>query len=340
MLPPDPVSGDRRKHGLLFCLLLFLPLIAAAAPADLTAERQQSQFLVEQAYLRYPAIPAGFLEAQAWVATRWQHRVPDAADVHDGMPPAYGLFGLYGTDDGYLVDTLGKVAAFARLDRDALLADEAVYVDAVAAFIDHEIRVRGLEGRPLEAMRPIAELLSGIETGTDATRYAVTSHVYELYRSAGQGIDLGVVAIPARRVDLTQVFSAAELEQLQATQLVFDGEGNAALQAAPKKKSDASFAAGSAAAADQVNVDYPGAAWEEAYGYSSRSGSAITHVVIHTMQGSYAGSIAWFLNPDSQVSSHYLIRSSDGQITQMPATCMQSTARVPTTGRRTIPSSC
>ncbi len=35
------------------------------------------------------------------------------------------------------------------------------------------------------------------------------------------------------------------------------------------------------------------------------------------MEGSYAGSINWFLNPESQVSSHYLMRSSDGQITQM-----------------------
>ena len=35
------------------------------------------------------------------------------------------------------------------------------------------------------------------------------------------------------------------------------------------------------------------------------------------MQGSYAGSIAWFLNPAAEVSAHYLMRSSDGQVTQM-----------------------
>src|SRR3546814_10763289 len=35
------------------------------------------------------------------------------------------------------------------------------------------------------------------------------------------------------------------------------------------------------------------------------------------MQGSYAGSISWFQNSSSQVSAHYLIRSSDGQVTQM-----------------------
>jgi hypothetical protein len=41
------------------------------------------------------------------------------------------------------------------------------------------------------------------------------------------------------------------------------------------------------------------------------------YVVVHTMQGSYNGSISWFQNPDSQVSAHYLMRSVDGDITQM-----------------------
>lgn len=41
------------------------------------------------------------------------------------------------------------------------------------------------------------------------------------------------------------------------------------------------------------------------------------YVVVHTMQGSYGGSMSWFQNPDSQVSAHYLMRSVDGDVTQM-----------------------
>jgi N-acetyl-anhydromuramyl-L-alanine amidase AmpD len=41
------------------------------------------------------------------------------------------------------------------------------------------------------------------------------------------------------------------------------------------------------------------------------------YVVVHTMQGSYNGSISWFQNPNSQVSAHYLMRSVDGDVTQM-----------------------
>jgi N-acetyl-anhydromuramyl-L-alanine amidase AmpD len=69
-------------------------------------------------------------------------------------------------------------------------------------------------------------------------------------------------------------------------------------------------------------MDYGPALWAPAdpgnYTVSSReSAFPINYVVIHTTQGSYAGTINWFQNPASNVSAHYVIRSSDGQITQM-----------------------
>ena len=50
---------------------------------------------------------------------------------------------------------------------------------------------------------------------------------------------------------------------------------------------------------------------------AGRGGNAINTVVIHDMEGSYSGSIAWFQNPSAAASAHYCIRSSDGEITQM-----------------------
>lgn len=70
--------------------------------------------------------------------------------------------------------------------------------------------------------------------------------------------------------------------------------------------------------------DYPGAvgfvaACNSNYSDYSRSGGDITYVVIHTMQGSYSGTISWFQNCSAQVSAHYDVRSSDGEITQQVA---------------------
>src|SRR3546814_17960137 len=39
-----------------------------------------------------------------------------------------------------------------------------------------------------------------------------------------------------------------------------------------------------------ATVDFPGARWVTSPNYSSRSGTAVREVAIHTMQGSYAGS--------------------------------------------------
>jgi N-acetyl-anhydromuramyl-L-alanine amidase AmpD len=43
----------------------------------------------------------------------------------------------------------------------------------------------------------------------------------------------------------------------------------------------------------------------------------IKYIVIHDTEGSYQSSIDWFQNPASYVAAHYLIRSSDGEVTQM-----------------------
>ncbi|MCA9698703.1 MAG: N-acetylmuramoyl-L-alanine amidase, partial [Myxococcales bacterium] len=40
-------------------------------------------------------------------------------------------------------------------------------------------------------------------------------------------------------------------------------------------------------------------------------------VVVHTMEGYYFGTQHWFLNPQAQVSAQFLVRSDDGEITQM-----------------------
>lgn len=47
-----------------------------------------------------------------------------------------------------------------------------------------------------------------------------------------------------------------------------------------------------------------------------RGGQPIKAVCLHTMAGTYNGSISWFLNPSSQSSTHFLI-SFGGEITQM-----------------------
>ncbi|MEU6076372.1 N-acetylmuramoyl-L-alanine amidase [Micromonospora sp. NPDC047074] len=65
--------------------------------------------------------------------------------------------------------------------------------------------------------------------------------------------------------------------------------------------------------------EYGPARWIAANGanYAAGRSSRITTVILHVTQGSYAGTISWFQNPSSGVSAHYVIKSSNGEITQM-----------------------
>lgn len=51
--------------------------------------------------------------------------------------------------------------------------------------------------------------------------------------------------------------------------------------------------------------------------YTDDSRGSVSKVVIHTTQGSYSGTVSWFQNSSASVSAHYVVRSSDGEITQM-----------------------
>ncbi|MDC0720242.1 N-acetylmuramoyl-L-alanine amidase [Nannocystis bainbridge] len=69
-----------------------------------------------------------------------------------------------------------------------------------------------------------------------------------------------------------------------------------------------------------ADPEYPLAAAFDPACACNHSAGGITsyqHVVVHTMQGSYAGTKSWFKNPQAQVSCHYIMRSVDGEVTQM-----------------------
>ena len=69
--------------------------------------------------------------------------------------------------------------------------------------------------------------------------------------------------------------------------------------------------------------------------YSSRPSGidSIDQVVIHTTEGSYDGAISWFRDASSEVSAHYVIRKSDGEVTQMVSDHQRAWHAGPANGR-------
>jgi N-acetyl-anhydromuramyl-L-alanine amidase AmpD len=75
---------------------------------------------------------------------------------------------------------------------------------------------------------------------------------------------------------------------------------------------------GTAAAATPQHADRFVAASPSNYARAYRSPSLIRYVVVHTTEGSYAGTISWFRNPKARVSAHYVV-GRGGESTQMVA---------------------
>ncbi|MCA9711430.1 MAG: N-acetylmuramoyl-L-alanine amidase, partial [Myxococcales bacterium] len=85
----------------------------------------------------------------------------------------------------------------------------------------------------------------------------------------------------------------------------------------PPEYDDPNLAVPPASGADP---EYPLAAGfvpADSSNYTANGIVSYDYVVVHTMQGYYGGSIAWFQNPAANVSAHYLMRSEDGEVTQM-----------------------
>jgi len=207
-------------------------------------------------------------------------------DGHDGAPSqdnGYGVMHLVSNPSRH---TLEQAATITGAPVAALRDDTATNIRGGAAVLRATADTQGLDAAArdrLGAWYPVVAGYGGATDDRDATLYADT--VFDLLgagvRASTPTGEQVLVASSAVRPELGRF---ARVESL-----------------------------------DVGAQDYPNSIWNPATSanYASGRTSAITTVVIHVTQGSYAGTISWFKNPDAQVSAHYVVRSSDGEITHM-----------------------
>ena len=294
-----------------------LPFAAMAAPPEtLSNEARQYDRWFEEAAAAYD-VPADLLRSIAFVETRWTHVVPDAhraargkaaeqklapganvarahehGDGESDLPPAYGIMGL--RDDEHfghsLVDAAGLIG---RAPAD-LIRDPHLNILGAAALL--RSLGRGNDANtPLEQWETAAARFSGIPQDEIARVYT-----YDVFTSLSQGRDSANYRVEPQAVRLEQIYGAALLSTLSAPLLI-----------APRSSSHGR--------PSSLSADYGPALWNAAASCNYTTGRtvAVTNVAIHTTQGSYASAISWFKDCAASVSAHYVIRSSDGQITQM-----------------------
>lgn len=290
-----------------------------------------------QAYARYPSIPAGTLEAIAYVQSRWMHLQPEPdheGGSHLHMPRAYGVMGLY-HGEGF-ADQVGEAARLLGVPASKVIADPRTNILAAAALLDREIRASEISatGTPTKSeqdeIAPALARYAGFATGDGEVQdFARTSFAYDVLLAQDRGVNDRGIVVPERTVRWERAFTPDQLIQQKAPFVRLDVESDSvitdqyAIDPISETLQRTAPADGDRLQASSdvgiMSTDYGPAIWNPAHSsnYTASRSAAISAVTIHTAQGSYAGTISWFKNASANVSAHYVIRSSDGQVTQM-----------------------
>lgn len=269
----------------------------------------QSQVNFQQAYQNSPLVPSGLLEAVAWTNTRMVH-LENVTEGCSGIPVPYGIMGLHDDGKDYFLKNGELVANLSGVSISAQKANAenqiTAYALAFSALMEIEVGTNGNNSNG-NAIRNVLHQLSEIPDegmvnllARDMQVYEVLSFMNSEEKANQYNFNLATISLQSVFGNENYVVLSGNKIEIQATQII--GNNNASYHLTSTK-----------------SVEFGPAIWNPTptCNYSSRSGVAVSAITIHTIQGSYAGAISWSQNCSSNVSYHYVIRSSDGQITQM-----------------------
>lgn len=280
---------------------------APASAQSWEANRYRNHF--QEAYRLNPTVPKGILEAVAFANTRINHLQPGQEEEHHGMPSKYGVMGLIRDGMGVFRNSLQEVAALSGYAEENVAKDPRINILAFAKAYGVLIAKSGVESRDPSQQLGILQALSELPDGSAMHEFAMDSHLYEVMHFLTSTRDRSRFGFPDYKLKLETVFGPNRFAVLSSPRVM----------ASPGLVQGSNGGLYKQSGAQAACQDYPTALWSAAHpgNYNSRNGTPVTAITLHTMQGSYAGSISWFKNPSSQVSAHYCMRARDGQVTQM-----------------------
>lgn len=300
-----------KKLLLLVISVLTLQTFAGSINDLLVVNSYNAAF--RKAYSLNPSIPKGVLEAVAYTQTRFVHLDETNVDPSCiGYPRASGVMGL--TEDGkdYFRNNLVYVSQLSGYTVNDIKNDPEQGILAYAKAFATLQEQKAINGNKLENYLPIFVALSELPLLTDMQNdFAMNAHLYQLYWFMANGEFQDFYGFPDYQIDLRNLFGD-NYDVLSSSKVSFSNTGINSANGSSYKTT------GVSTVNNVLSPDYPAGIWNPTTcNYSSRNGTTISAVAIHFVQGSYAGCISWFKNCSASASSHYVIRSSDGQVTQM-----------------------
>ena len=275
---------EMKRLSILLTILLAFSFVVLAQQN----ENQCYKAAFELAYQTCPDIPQGMLEAVSFTNTQCHH-LTDANYHHDGpdaMPRAYGLMGLVKDGKNYFRENLHLVSELSGISEAEILQSPEKNVLAYAKAFER--LAEDSKATEIKGYLSVIQQLSELPIGEEKDVYPMHSMLYSVCTFLNDAKKAEQFGFQKYNLDLKAVFGE-HYDMLTAPAL--------GVTRSP---------------------DYPPAIWDPApeCNWEPRT-KEVSAVVIHYTEGSYAGCISWFKNCDAEVSAHYVIRSSDGQITQM-----------------------
>ncbi|GAB3839833.1 N-acetylmuramoyl-L-alanine amidase [Hymenobacter jeollabukensis] len=262
------------------------------------------------AYQQYPTVPRGVLEAVAYTQTHMRHISPNEPTSCTGMPLPSGVMGLFADGKGYFRENLRLVAKLSGIAEERIVEEPGSNIRAYAAAYAQLLEQLQLPADDVARHQPVLIALSELPLAPDEVNgFARGSHLYSVLSFLASPENQQRYRFPDYQLDLPAIFGA-NYRVLSA--------GSTEVSARGVQGGGQQFDPSGSTYSVVASTDYGPAITDlTTCNYSSRSGTAVTHYAIHTVQGTYAGCISWFKNCSAQVSAHYVVRSSDGQVTQM-----------------------
>lgn len=298
-----------KKILLLISSVFTLTAFANSLGDLLTTNNYESSF--RKAYSLNPSIPKGVLESIAFTQSRFAQLGTSSQEPSCiGYPTAYGVMGLTEDGQGYFRNNLIYVSQLSGYSVSDIKTDAEKSILAYAKAFSSLQQQLNISGNHLSDYQPIFIALSELPLVPNLQNdFVMNAHLYQLYWFMSQGEFQDFYGFPDYNLDLKTIFGS-NYDVLSSKSLVVSPT-NISNASGTTYKSSGSLNA-------VASTDYPPALWNPTTcNFSSRAGTAISMVAIHFVQGSYAGCISWFKNCSASASAHYVIRSSDGQVTQM-----------------------
>ena len=278
-----------KKTSLIFLLII---LINSLSYSQVT----RSNIIFEKVYNECRFLPEGILESVSFVKTRMNH-LKYQEESCNNIPQQLGMMGIIEDGKGYFKNNIELISKISGIEKGEIIEDTYYNILSYAKTLEFITKNSSDIYNIIDGLYIMCEL----PEGNIAQNYARDSEIYSILILLNDKDFMNSFGYKEFNIDLKKKFGN-NLDILSSKKVTINDDYIYNISGQKYKNS--------------CN-DYVNSTWVASPNFNSRNGTPITDVTIHTVEGSYAGCISWFQNTSSYVSSHYVIRSSDGQVTQM-----------------------